>query len=203
MYTLIALPYAFNALEPYIDSLTMEIHYTKHYAGYINNLNLALVDYPELQKKSVLDLLINLNNIDEKVRTVIRNNAGGAYNHELFWQMMTPNSLKNPIGNIAKEIDKYFGSFTSFKDSFNNAAKSRFGSGWAWLCLNEKNDLIIISTSNQDSPLTNNLKPILGLDVWEHAYYLHYQNRRPDYIGAFWNVVNWTKVSELFAEATK
>ena len=198
MYTLIDLPYAFNALEPYIDSLTMEIHYTKHYAGYINNLNLALVDYPELQKKSVLDLLINLNNIDEKVRTVIRNNAGGAYNHELFWQMMTPNSIKKPIGNIAKEIDKYFGSFTSFKETFNNAAKSRFGSGWAWLCLNEKNDLIIISTSNQDSPLTNNLKPILGLDVWEHAYYLKYQNRRVEYIDSWWNIVNWDFVEELF-----
>ena len=198
MYTLISLPYAFNALEPYIDSLTMEIHYTKHYAGYINNLNLALVDYPELQKKSVLDLLINLNNIDEKVRTVIRNNAGGAYNHELFWQMMTPNSIKKPIGNIAKEIDKYFGSFTSFKETFNNAAKSRFGSGWAWLCLNEKNDLIIISTSNQDSPLTNNLKPILGLDVWEHAYYLKYQNRRVEYIDSWWNIVNWDFVEELF-----
>ena len=198
MYTLIALPYAFNALEPYIDSLTMEIHYTKHYAGYINNLNLALVDYPELQKKSVLDLLINLNNIDEKVRTVIRNNAGGAYNHELFWQMMTPNSIKKPIGNIAKEIDKYFGSFTSFKETFNNAAKSRFGSGWAWLCLNEKNDLIIISTSNQDSPLTNNLRPILGLDVWEHAYYLKYQNRRVEYIDSWWNIVNWDFVEELF-----
>ena len=198
MNTLIALPYAFNALEPYIDSLTMEIHYTKHYAGYINNLNLALVDYPELQKKSVLDLLINLNNIDEKVRTVIRNNAGGAYNHELFWQMMTPNSIKKPIGNIAKEIDKYFGSFTSFKETFNNAAKSRFGSGWAWLCLNEKNDLIIISTSNQDSPLTNNLKPILGLDVWEHAYYLKYQNRRVEYIDSWWNIVNWDFVEELF-----
>ena len=198
MYTLITLPYAFNALEPYIDSLTMEIHYTKHYAGYINNLNLALVDYPELQKKSVLDLLINLNNIDEKVRTVIRNNAGGAYNHELFWQMMTPNSIKKPIGNIAKEIDKYFGSFTSFKETFNNAAKSRFGSGWAWLCLNEKNDLIIISTSNQDSPLTNNLKPILGLDVWEHAYYLKYQNRRVEYIDSWWNIVNWDFVEELF-----
>lgn len=198
MYTLIDLPYAFNALEPYIDSLTMEIHYTKHYAGYINNLNLALVDYPELQKKSVLDLLINLNNIDEKVRTVIRNNAGGAYNHELFWQMMTPNSIKKPIGNIAKELDKYFGSFTSFKETFNNAAKSRFGSGWAWLCLNEKNDLIIISTSNQDSPLTNNLKPILGLDVWEHAYYLKYQNRRVEYIDSWWNIVNWDFVEELF-----
>ena len=198
MYTLIDLPYAFNALEPYIDSLTMEIHYTKHYAGYINNLNLALVDYPELQKKSVLDLLINLNNIDEKVRTVIRNNAGGAYNHELFWQMMTPNSIKKPIGNIAKEIDKYFGSFTSFKETFNNAAKSRFGSGWAWLCLNEKNDLIIISTSNQDSPLTNNLRPILGLDVWEHAYYLKYQNRRVEYIDSWWNIVNWDFVEELF-----
>lgn len=200
MFKLPPLPYKFDALEPYIDTLTMEIHYTKHHAAYINNLNTALEGYANLQTKSLIDLVTYLDDVPEAIRTTVRNNAGGTYNHDLFWKMMTPKSTKKPLDNVSKEITSAFGSFEAFQDLFNAAAKSRFGSGWAWLCVDNKDKLVIISTANQDSPLTSSLKPVLGLDVWEHAYYLKYQNRRPDYITAWWNVVDWEFVEQLYKE---
>lgn len=197
MFKLPKLPYSFDALEPYIDALTMEIHYTKHHQAYINNLNIALENYPELQEKSLEYLLTNLDSIPRDIATSVRNNGGGTYNHDLFWKMMTPNSTGVPDKDLLKIIEDKFGSFEIFKDLFNQAAKTRFGSGWAWLCL-DNNNLIITSTANQDSPISIGLKPILGLDVWEHAYYLKYQNKRPDYISAWWNVVNWEFVRHLY-----
>ena len=198
MFKLAPLPYSFDALEPYIDKETMEIHYTKHHQAYCNNLNNALEKHPELFNQSIEYLVINYDILPESIKNTVRNNAGGVYNHDLFWKMMTPNSSKKPLEGLEKAIDQKFGSFATFKETFNAAAKSRFGSGWAWLCLDQDGQLSVISTANQDSPLTLGLKPILGLDVWEHAYYLKFQNRRPDYIESWWNVVNWNFAEQLF-----
>lgn len=202
-FTLPALPYAHNALEPHIDELTMQIHHGKHHQAYINNANAALEKHPELQSKSVEDMLKNLNSVPEDIRTAIRNNAGGHANHSLFWTVLGPGKGGEPKGALGDAIKSKFGGFDKFKEEFAKAATTRFGSGWAWLCVDAKGGLTITSTANQDSPLSDGLTPILGLDVWEHAYYLKYQNRRPDYIGAFWNVVNWDKVGDYFAAAKK
>ena len=190
-----SLPYAFDALEPHIDAQTMQIHHGKHHQAYINNLNAALEAHPDLQAKSVEDLIKDLNALPEAIRTAVRNNGGGHANHSLFWTLMAPNAGGTPTGKAADAINGAFGSFDSFKEQFGKAATTRFGSGWAWL-VSSSGKLAIESTANQDSPIMEGKKPILGLDVWEHAYYLKYQNRRPDYIAAFWNVVNWAKVNE-------
>lgn len=197
-FTLPPLPYPNDALEPSIDAKTMEIHHDKHHAGYVNNLNAALEKAPELQNKSLDDLIKNLNAVPESVRTAVRNNAGGHWNHSLFWQVMSPNGGGAPSGKLAEAINKSFGDFEKFKEQFNAAGGARFGSGWAWL-INDGGKLSIVSTPNQDNPLMDGKPaPILGLDVWEHAYYLKYQNRRPDYMKAWWNVVNWTEVAKRF-----
>ena len=190
-----SLPYAFDALEPHIDAQTMQIHHGKHHQAYINNLNAALEGHPDLQSKSVEDLIKDLNALPEGIRTAVRNNGGGHANHTLFWTLMGPNGGGAPTGKIADVIANQFGGYDSFKEQFAKAATTRFGSGWAWL-VSSSGKLAIESTANQDSPIMEGKKPILGLDVWEHAYYLKYQNRRPDYIAAFWNVVNWAKVNE-------
>ena len=189
-----SLPYAFDALEPHIDAQTMQIHHGKHHQAYINNLNTALESHPDLQAKSVEDLIKDLNALPEAIRTAVRNNGGGHANHSLFWTLMAPNAGGAPTGKAAEAINGAFGSFDAFKEAFAKAATTRFGSGWAWL-VSSSGKLAIESTANQDSPIMEGKKPILGLDVWEHAYYLKYQNRRPDYIGAFWNVVNWETVN--------
>jgi len=193
-----ALPYEFNALEPYIDARTMEIHHGKHHGGYVNNLN-AAIDGTDLEGKSLKDILTNVSNHS----AAVRNNGGGHYNHSLFWTVMGPNKGGEPSGALASDITSTFGSFDSFKEQFGKAAATRFGSGWAWLVVVD-GKLVITSTPNQDNPLMDiaDVKgtPILGLDVWEHAYYLNYQNRRPDYISAFWNVVNWDEVARRYDE---
>ncbi len=194
------LPYAYDALEPNIDKETMNIHHTKHHNTYITNLNAALEGYEELASKSLEELLANLDAIPEEIRTAVRNNGGGHANHTLFWRLLTPNSQKAPVGEVASAINEKFGSFDAFKEAFTKAATTRFGSGWAWLVVNN-GELEITSTPNQDSPISEGKTPILGLDVWEHAYYLHYQNRRPEYIGAFWNIVNWEEVEKLYQES--
>lgn len=197
-FTLPALPYDFAALEPHIDARTMEIHHGKHHQAYINNLNAALEGKADLQGLSLDELLANnLARVPESIRMAVRNNGGGHHNHSLFWQMIAPNAGGNPTGKIAEAINSTFGSFDAFKTQFADAAAKRFGSGWAWLVVGADGKLQIYSTANQDSPLMEGHKPVLGLDVWEHAYYLNYQNRRPDYVSAFWNVVNWNKVNEL------
>ncbi len=195
------LPYSYDALEPHIDARTMEIHYTKHHQTYINNLNAALEKHPDLQSKSVEDLLKNLNAIPEDIRTAVRNNGGGHLNHTMFWPMMSPNGGGEPKGELAGVINSAFGNFANFKDQFSKAAAGRFGSGWAWLCVDKGGKLTITSTPNQDNPISDGLKPVLGLDVWEHAYYLKYQNRRADYIAAWWNVVNWDQIARNYAGA--
>jgi superoxide dismutase, Fe-Mn family len=195
------LPYSYDALEPHIDARTMEIHYTKHHQSYVNNLNAAIEKHPELGKKSVEDLLKDLNAIPEDIRTAVRNNGGGHANHSLFWTLMSPKGGGEPSGDLAEAIKSTLGGFDSFKDQFTKAATGRFGSGWAWLSVDGKGKLAVTSTPNQDNPLSEGLTPILGLDVWEHAYYLHYQNRRPDYIAAWWNVVNWKQVASNYAAA--
>jgi Fe-Mn family superoxide dismutase len=197
-----ALPYAHNALEPHIDARTMEIHHGKHHQGYVNNLNNALEGHANLQSLSVEDLLKDLNAIPESIRTAVRNNGGGHANHSLFWPCMSPNGGGEPSGDLGAAITAAFGSFAGFKDQFSKAAATRFGSGWAWLCVNGNGGLEVISTPNQDNPLSQGLTPILGLDVWEHAYYLNYQNRRPDYVAAWWNVVNWDQVASNYSAAT-
>jgi len=194
-YQLPDLPYAFDALEPHIDARTMEIHHGKHHAGYVAKLNAAVEGFPELAAKSVEDLLRDLSSVPESIRTAVRNNGGGHANHSLFWPLMSPNGGGNPTGEIGSAISRDFGSFDAFKQQFSEAAANRFGSGWAWLSLAGDGSLTVSSTPNQDSPLSSGLTPIIGLDVWEHAYYLHYQNRRPDYIAAFWNVVNWEQAN--------
>jgi Fe-Mn family superoxide dismutase len=200
-YTLPELPYAYDALEPYIDARTMEIHHTKHHQTYITNLNNALKDYPELQQKSVEDLIRDLNAVPEPIRTAVRNNGGGHANHSLFWTLMAPNAGGEPTGPVIDEINSAFGGFDGFKEKFEAAGMGRFGSGWAWLVAGADRKVSIVSTPNQDSPLMEGSQPILGCDVWEHAYYLHYQNRRADYLKAWWSVVNWNRVAELYENA--
>jgi Fe-Mn family superoxide dismutase len=199
-FELPALPYAFDALEPYIDARTMEIHHDKHHQGYVNKLNAALEKHPELQEKSLEELVRNPASLPEDVQTAIRNNGGGHYNHSIFWTVMSPNGGGEPTGALAQAIKDAFGDFTTFKDKFSQAAATRFGSGWAWLGLKD-GKLTVISLPNQDAPLMEGLTPILGLDVWEHAYYLKYQNRRPEYISNWWNVVNWDEVARRYEEA--
>lgn len=194
------LPYAYNALEPHIDARTMEIHYSKHHAAYVANLNKALEGHPELQAKSLDELLQSLDSVPESIRMTVRNNGGGHSNHTFFWEIMG-HAGGEPTGELADKIKSTFKSFDEFKKAFAAAGAGRFGSGWAWLVADKGGALSITSTPNQDTPVMEGKKPILGVDVWEHAYYLLYQNRRPDYIAAWWNVVNWTKVAELYAAA--
>ena len=194
-FTLPPLPYPSDALEPHIDRQTMEIHHDKHHGTYVKNLNTALEKYPELQSKSIEDLLGSINTIPADIRTAVRNNGGGHANHSLFWLIMAPKAGGQPTGAIADAIKSSFGGFDTFKSEFNKAALARFGSGWAWL-IDQGGRLVVESTANQDSPLMEGKKPVLGLDVWEHAYYLEYQNRRADYIEAWWNVVNWTEINK-------
>ncbi|MBU5594762.1 superoxide dismutase [Amphibacillus sp. MSJ-3] len=194
------LPYAYDALEPHIDQETMSIHHTKHHNTYVTKLNEALEGYSDLQDKSLEELLSDLDNLPGDIQTAVRNNGGGHANHSLFWSLLSANGGGEPTENLAEAIKAKFGSFEAFKEEFTGAAVSRFGSGWAWLVV-ENGELAITSTPNQDSPIMEGKTPILGLDVWEHAYYLKYQNKRPAYIEAFWNVVNWEKVAELYKEA--
>ena len=202
-YTLPPLPYATNALEPHIDTKTMEIHHTKHHQAYINNVNAALEKYPALAAKSVEDLVSDLAAVPEDVRSAVRNNGGGHANHAFFWTAIGPNAGGEPTGTLGAALVATFGTFAAFKEQFAKAAATRFGSGWAWLSFDKKEGkLIVESTANQDTPLSEGRTPIIGLDVWEHAYYLNYQNRRPDYVTAFWNVVCWKKADERYAAAT-
>ncbi len=198
-FELPALPYDKSALEPHIDALTMEIHHDKHHAAYVNNLNKALESAPELQGKSLEELLQSLSSVPEAIRGAVRNNGGGHANHTLFWQLLSPNAGGAPTGEVANAINAAFGSFDNFKAQFKTAATGRFGSGWAWLVVAADGSVSITSTPNQDTPVMEGQTPILGLDVWEHAYYLKYQNRRPDYVDAFWNVVNWAEVARRYA----
>src|SRR3989344_2257187 len=199
MFTLPELPYSYNALEPYIDEATMKLHHDKHHAAYVKNLNDALVGQDKLLNLSVEALLQKLSEVPENVRTKVRNNAGGHANHSLFWQLLTPKKNGVPHGEIAKALTESFGDFKSFQEKFAAAAMARFGSGWAWL-VSENVKLVITDTANQDTPLMDNKIPVLGLDVWEHAYYLTYQNRRVDYIAAWWHIVNWEEVDRRFLE---
>jgi len=192
-----ALPYDYNALEPHIDEQTMRIHHDKHHAAYVNNLNTALEKHPQLQQKSIDDLLRGINSVPEEIRTAVRNNGGGHANHTMFWEIMGPGKGGAPAGALGDAIKSAFNTFDAFKEQFTKAATGRFGSGWAWL-IDAGGKLVIESTANQDSPIMEGKKPLLGLDVWEHAYYLKYQNRRPDYIAAWWNVVNWDAVAKRF-----
>jgi Fe-Mn family superoxide dismutase len=194
-FSLPALPYAHDALEPHIDKMTMEIHHGKHHNAYVTNLNAALEKYPELQAKSIEDLLKGINTVPEDIRTAVRNNGGGHANHSMFWQIMGPNAGGAPTGAIGDAIKASFGSFETFKEQFAKAGVTRFGSGWAWV-IDQGGKLAIESSANQDSPLMEGKKVVFGIDVWEHAYYLKYQNRRPDYIGAWWNVVNWAEINK-------
>jgi superoxide dismutase, Fe-Mn family len=192
------LPYAFDALEPHIDAQTMQIHHGKHHATYVTNLNKALESAPNLQNKSVEELIKDLNSVPENIRTAVRNNGGGHANHTMFWQIMGPNAGGEPSGALAEAINSAFGGFAGFKEKFNAAGTGRFGSGWAWLSLDKNGGLTVHSTANQDNPMMEGMTPILGCDVWEHAYYLKYQNRRPDYLNAWWNVVNWAEVTKRY-----
>jgi len=208
-FTLPALPYDYAALEPSIDARTMEIHHTKHHNGYVNNLNTAISGHANLESMSIVDLCTNLNKVTQDIRTAVRNNGGGHFNHSLFWSVMAPANRGGggaPTGDLSHAIGNEFGSFDEFKEKFSKAAATRFGSGWAWLGVKADGSLCVCSTPNQDNPLMKDVvdspcHPILGLDVWEHAYYLNYQNRRPDYITAWWNVVNWSAVAERFDKA--
>ena len=200
-FTLPPLPYDYAALEPYIDARTMEIHHTKHHQGYVNNLNAALEKAPELQDWSLDRLLQNLDKVPEAIRTAVRNNAGGHWNHSLFWTLMAPNAGGEPTDKLAEAIDKSFGGFAKLKEQFNAAAAGRFGSGWAWLVVEPAGKLAITSTPNQDTPLMDGRTALLGVDVWEHAYYLKYQNRRADYVNAWWNTVNWPEGAKRYQEA--
>jgi Fe-Mn family superoxide dismutase len=201
------LPYALDALEPHIDAKTMEIHHGKHHAAYIANLNKAIEGNADLEGKTIDELITDLGAVPEGIRNAVRNNGGGHANHALFWSILSPNAGGTPTGDLAAAIDSAFGSFDAFKDAFKNASLTRFGSGWAWLVVKADGTLAVTSTPNQDSPIMGEAAgccgstPLVGLDVWEHAYYLNYQNRRPDYVDAFWNVVNWNAVAERFAAA--
>ncbi len=199
-YTLPDLPYAYDALEPCIDEETMHLHHDKHHNTYVTNLNAAIEKHPELGEKTVEELLADFSSVPEDIQTAVRNNGGGHANHTFFWEILGPNAGGEPTGAIKEAIEETFGSFEDFKEEFKTAATGRFGSGWAWLVV-KVGKLAITSTANQDSPLMDGQTPVLGLDVWEHAYYLKYKNVRPDYINAFWSVVNWDKVNEYFAKA--
>ena len=207
-HTLPALPYATDALEPHIDKMTMEIHHGKHHQAYVTNLNAALDKHPELHNKSIEDLLKGINTVPEDIRTAVRNNGGGHANHSMFWQIMKPGGGGEPTGALAQAIHSELGGIAAFKEAFNKAATTRFGSGWAWLVVKD-GKLGVTSTANQDNPLMDVVEagqkgtPLLGLDVWEHAYYLDYQNRRPDYIGAWWNTINWDEVASRYSAARK
>ncbi len=200
-YTLPELGYAKNALEPHIDTLTMEIHHDKHHAAYVNNLNKALEAAPELASQSIDELISNLNKVPEAIRPAVRNNGGGHANHTLFWETLAPGGATAPTGKLADDIKATFGSYDALKEAMEKAGTTRFGSGWSWLIVDGGGKLAVTSTPNQDSPLTDGHKPILGIDVWEHAYYLKYQNKRPDYLKAVWNVVNWDVVGKKYAAA--
>lgn len=193
------LPYPNNALEPYIDERTMQIHHDLHHGGYVKNLNTALEGHPDLQKLSIDELLRNLSRVPESIRNAVRNNGGGHLSHTIFWKLMAPNAGGQPGGALAEAIDKTFGGFDKFKETFSNAAMTRFGSGWAWLVKNPSGSLEILSTANQDNPISEGKFPVMGLDVWEHAYYLKYQNRRAEYVTNWWNVVNWDEAAKRFA----
>lgn len=200
-FTLPPLPYGYDALEPYIDSQTMTIHHDKHHAKYIKNLNEAIALYPALKGKSIEDILPELKNLPAEIAKNIRNNGGGHANHTMFWSIMTPDGQGEPTGEVAAAINQTFGDFATFQTAFNEAGAKQFGSGWTWLVMNDQQALEVISTANQDSPLLENKYPIMGNDVWEHAYYLKYQNKRDDYLTAWWNVVNWDEVNKRFQAA--
>jgi len=200
-YEVPALPYEYNALEPTIDEQTMRIHHDRHHGAYVSNLNAAVEKHPELFSKSVEELISNLSAVPEDIRTAVRNNGGGHANHSLFWTILGPNAGGQPTGTLSDAINKTFGTFDQFKSQVQSAGATRFGSGWAWLSVNKDGSLLIESTANQDSPLSEGRTPILGVDVWEHAYYLKYQNRRPDYLAAFWNAVNWSAVAQRYEAA--
>ncbi len=200
-YELPSLPYPKDALEPHIDAKTMEIHREKHHQTYVTNLNNALKDKPEFDGKSVEEVISNLSALPENIRTVVRNNGGGHANHSLFWKLMSPTGGGEPSGKLAEDIALAFGSLEAFKEKFNAAGAGRFGSGWVWLIKNKGGQLEIVSTPNQDNPLMDGLTPIFGCDVWEHAYYLTYQNRRPDYLKAWWNVINWAEIEKIYSAA--
>ncbi len=205
-YQLPKLPYAYNALEPHIDAKTMEIHHTKHHQTYVDKLNEALAKYPEIAKIPVEQLITDLNKVPEDIHTAVRNHGGGHLNHLLFWEILSPKNQEDFVGEVSKGLKESFPelkNFQEFKKKFSDAALGRFGSGWAWLIMNKEKKLEIISTSNQDSPLMEGKTPLFGIDVWEHAYYLKYQNKRVDYITAFWNILNWSKVDELYQKAIK
>jgi Fe-Mn family superoxide dismutase len=199
-HTLPPLPYPNNALEPYIDAMTMEIHHDRHHKAYVDNLNKALEGHPDLQNKSTIDILRNINSVPQNIRQGVINNGGGDANHTMFWQIMGPKAGGKPSGPLADDINRTFNDFAAFQQQLKQAAVGRFGSGWAWLVLAD-GKLQILSTPNQDSPHMNGQTPILGIDVWEHAYYLKYQNKRPDYVDAWWNVVNWNAVAQRYSEA--
>jgi Fe-Mn family superoxide dismutase len=195
------LPYPEDALEPYIDAQTMNIHRTKHHQAYITNLNGALEKHPELANKSLEDLLADLNVVPEDIRTAVRNHGGGTWNHNMFWEIMAPKAVVTPSGELLKALEAGFGSFDAFKSEFEKAAVGRFGSGWAWL-VRKGDGLAVVSTANQDNPFSDGLTPIMGIDVWEHAYYLKYQNRRPEYVSNWWNVVNWVAVADRYHQSS-
>jgi superoxide dismutase, Fe-Mn family len=203
LVTLPPLPYDYGALAPSIDAETMQLHHDKHHAAYVSKLNEALEKYPALQNQSVESLLQDLTQVPEDVRKTVQNNGGGHINHSMFWQIMKPQGGGNPTGTVATAITKTFGSFDAFKEKFNQAGLSQFGSGWAWLVLNSTGQLQVISTANQDSPLMQGLYPVMGNDVWEHAYYLTYRNRRADYLNSWWNVVNWDEIEQRFVAAQR
>lgn len=198
-FSLPDLPYSNDALEPYIDQQTMEIHHQRHHAAYVNKLNAALENHLDWQGKELEEILKNLNSLPQNIQTAVRNNGGGHFNHDIFWNIMGPNSGGEPGGDLAAAMNETFDSFENFKNDFSSAAVNRFGSGWAWMVLDSAGKLSVVSTPNQDNPVSDGLKPVMGLDVWEHAYYLKYQNRRPEYIENWWNVVNWDAVAERFA----
>ena len=197
-YTLPNLPYGYKDLEPYISEEILTLHHSKHHAGYVNNLNTAIEKHPELFDKSAEELLIDLQNIPEDIRTAVRNNGGGHVNHSMFWKIMSKNGGREPSGELAEEIKKTFGSFSEFQQKFNDEGLKRFGSGWVWLIKNKSGALEIVSTTNQDNPISDGNKPIMGNDVWEHAYYLQYKNVRADYLKAWWNLVNWPEIEKNF-----
>lgn len=199
-YELPPLPYDYSALEPYIDTQTMQLHHDKHHGAYVTNLNAALQNNSEFAALPIDELVRRLNEVPENIRTAVRNNGGGHANHSMFWQIMTPNGGGEPTGELASAIQQAFGSFDAFKTALNDAGVKRFGSGWTWLVLDRNGKLQVMSTANQDSPLTEGLYPVMGNDVWEHAYYLKYQNRRPEYLNAWWNVVNWNEIARRYAE---